>query len=219
MKPALLLLGSYLLGSISFGYWIVRVVNGLDIRRLGSGNPGATNVLRTAGRLPGLAVLLGDLLKGVFAIWLARFFGFSPVWVAGAGAAAVLGHVFPAYLGFRGGKGVATAAGVFLALSLPIMLLVMALFVAVVARTRQVSLGSIVGAVSFPLLWLAFCGRRWTECPQPEVLLVVAFIALVVVARHTGNIRRLIAGTERRLGGGSSGVGESLETKERSELE
>jgi acyl phosphate:glycerol-3-phosphate acyltransferase len=139
-------------------------------------------------------------LKGVLAVWLARRFGFSEVWAAGAGAAAVLGHVFPAYLGFRGGKGVATAAGVFLALSPPVLLLLMALFVVVVAQTRHVSLGSIVSAVAFPVLLWLFCGRRWIACPPPGVYLTVCLISLVVVARHAGNLRRLLRGTERRLG-------------------
>ena len=200
MKPALLLLASYLLGSVSFGYWIVFAFRGLDIRTLGSGNAGATNALRAAGRVPGLLTLAGDLAKGILPVVVARLLGFEPPWSAMAGAAAVLGHVYPAFHGLRGGKGVATAAGTFVALAPAPALVSFLSFFVIVRASRYVSLGSVVAATAFPVLWEL--AGRWglSRPPLRDELLAVSGLALLILWRHRGNLQRLGRGIERRLG-------------------
>ena len=188
---------AYLLGSIPFGYLLVRVVRHEDIRQVGSGNIGATNVLRSGAKGLGIATLLLDLLKGSAAVLLARHIAPGNYDVAvGAAVAAVLGHVFPVWLRFRGGKGVATALGVFLALVLPAALLALAVFVVIVLSTRYVSLASIIAAAVMPLAGIALAPVR-----SPVVVTGFLFLALLIIAKHHANIRRLLAGTENRFGG------------------
>ncbi len=196
----LLLTGAYLLGSIPFSYIVVRLVTGKDVRREGSGNVGATNALRTAGKLAGGLALLFDVLKGVGAVLLARLLGADEPLFAAAAVAVVLGHVYPVFLKFHGGKGVATAAGAIGTLKVLPFLLVLVVFVVVVKVGRYVSLGSIVAVASFPVL-LVVCGALgWTAPPSRALVLAASAIALLIVLKHAGNVRRLLRGTEHRLG-------------------
>ena len=199
----LLLAGSYLLGSVSFSLMIVHLVHRVDVRTVGSGNAGATNVLRTSGRWPALLVLLLDIAKGVVPVRVAQALGAPSEIAAGAGLAAIAGHVYPLFFGFRGGKGVATGFGVFVALFPLAGGAALALFVGVVALTRVVSLGSIVSAASVPLLALAFARFGWASPVSAVALLLTAAGAALVLYRHRGNLARLWAGTERRLGEGA----------------
>ena len=187
---------AYLLGSIPFGYLLVRIFRKQDIREQGSGNIGATNVARSGSKGLGLATLLLDLGKAYVAVAIAQHLapGMYDVAVAAA-VAAVVGHVFPVWLGFRGGKGVASALGVFLALTWPSALAVLLVFIAMFALTRYVSLASIVGSAAFPLFGFHFVGLR-----TPMVIFGFLFIPLLVIVKHHGNIRRLLSGTESRFG-------------------
>jgi glycerol-3-phosphate acyltransferase PlsY len=191
MQNILALLAAYLLGAVPFGYLLVRTVTGRDVRASGSGNIGATNVLRTTGRLAGVATLLLDIAKGFAAVWLAdRLTGGSPAWMSAAALAAMLGHAYPVFLRFRGGKAVATFVGAFLYLTPLAVAAVLVVFVGTVAWTRYISLGSIIGAITFPLaVWLIL---------HPPVAVVAAAAAGggFIVWRHRGNIRRLRAGKE-----------------------
>jgi acyl phosphate:glycerol-3-phosphate acyltransferase len=201
LGTALALLACYLLGSIPTGYLYGRA-RGIDIRRQGSGNLGATNVVRVLGWGPGVLVLLIDIAKGFLAVWvLARFspFAGSDLMRVGCGLAAVLGHTFTVWLRFQGGKGVATSCGVFLALAPLATSVVLLAFVAVVAATRYVSLGSILAAALLPLLvWAVGEGGR-----SGLILLLAALLAVAVVFLHRSNIQRLLRGTENRLGAGT----------------
>lgn len=184
---------SYLLGSVSFAVLLVRWKTGTDIRSEGSGNAGATNVLRAHGKKLGLLVALFDVAKGAAAVLLMRLVSSDPRAAAAAALAAILGHVFPVFYDFRGGKGVATAVGAFLAL-VPIPTLVcVAAFVVLVALTRYVSLGSIVGMSLLPAVAGLF------HAPLPAVA-VAALAALLIVFKHLENLKRLVAGTERKIG-------------------
>jgi glycerol-3-phosphate acyltransferase PlsY len=196
--PLLLLAAAYLIGGIPFGYLLVRLRTGQDVRAHGSGNIGATNVLRAAGRGPGVLTLLLDILKGWFAVWLmARVAGGDAFWPAAAALAVVLGHAYPVLLKFQGGKAVASFVGAALYLSPGPLLAVLVVFVVVVAVTRYISLGSIVGAALFPLaVWLI-------QKPQWPVAAAAALGGAFIVWRHRANIARLRAGTENvfRFGG------------------
>ena len=186
---------SYLLGSVPFGFILVRIFRGQDVRKTGSGNIGATNVARSSPAL-GVLTLVLDVLKGLAAVALARaFFPGQRVLTGLAALFAILGHMFPIWLKFRGGKGVATALGSF-ALLAPLSLLVTAgIFVAVVLAFRYVSLGSIVGVALFPMLaWLLH-----DYAGVPQILGCMAIASLLIIARHHQNIRRLLAGTEPRF--------------------
>lgn len=189
--PIVLLLAAYLIGGIPFGYLLVRLKTGRDVRALGSGNIGATNVLRTTGRAFGILTLLLDVAKGWFAVWLAgRFTALDPLWMSAAGVAVVLGHAFPVFLKFQGGKAVASFVGVALAIAPAALAAVLILFVAVVAWSRYISLGSIVGAALFPFaVWLLYH-------PAWPVTAACAFCGAFIVWRHQSNIQRLRAGTE-----------------------
>ena len=196
---------SYLLGSLPWSYVIVRLHRGIDVRTIGSRSAGATNVLRASGKWAALLALLLDAAKGAAAVVLARSLDVGSWWLAAAAVAAVAGHVFPLFLGFRGGKGVATAAGV-LALLVPGAALgALAVFVVMVAWKRYVSLGSISAAVALPLLvgvsWLsgAFRDEHGVD-PGPALLAGTAAIAVLVIGKHRANLVRLRAGTESRLG-------------------
>jgi glycerol-3-phosphate acyltransferase PlsY len=195
---------AYLLGSIPFGYILVRAFHGQDVRQTGSGNIGATNVARAAPALGALTLVL-DAAKGFAAVLAgmmlaqvaAREFGRSPLFLFAALAAlcAVLGHLFPVWLKFRGGKGVATSVGVFIALAPKALLIAILIFAALVAAFRYVSLGSIIAVAAFPVL--AFVLNDYHS--SPPVLGVICFVALLIIAKHHENIRRLFSGTEHRF--------------------
>ena len=192
---ALLVVAGYLIGSLSFALLLVRWRTGTDIRTEGSGNAGATNVLRAHGKKLALLVALLDVAKGAAAVLLMRLVTADPRWAAAAGFAAILGHVFPVFYGFRGGKGVATAVGAFLALAPLALLVSLAVFVAVVAATRYVSLGSVVSmALLPPIAGLLFHAPR-------AVVTAAGATALLVLVKHLANLKRLARGEERRLGG------------------
>jgi glycerol-3-phosphate acyltransferase PlsY len=191
-------LAGYLLGSIPFGILLTRLFGGGDIREAGSGNIGATNVTRVVGPLAGVLTLVLDGLKGAAAVWLAaRFSNSSAMWMTAAGVAALIGHCFPVWLKFRGGKGVATAAGMFLALCWPAALGAIGIFLLVVIFFRFVSLGSIAAAASMPLLIYLL----WApHLAPPASVTVGAFAAaMLVVYKHDGNIQRLVEGREPRF--------------------
>ena len=185
---------AYAVGAIPVGYFVARLFGVTDIRRHGSGNIGATNVLRTAGRLPGLVTLFGDIAKGWIAVALAGRIGGDVVSALAIGAVvAVVGNCWSVFLGFRGGKGIATGLGALLRLVPLATLAVLPVFLVVVLTTRFVSLGSLLGAACVPFGALAL------GAPRPAVLGALA-VAVIVVLRHRENIARLRAGTERRLG-------------------
>lgn len=200
MSPSLaatLVAGAYLLGSVSWSVVIVKLLQGLDVRTVGSGNAGATNVLRAAGKKAGAAVLALDVAKGITAVAVPRALDAPPAVVSGAAVAVVVGHVFPVFFGFRGGKGVATALGALGTLAPSAMALGLVVFLAVVAWKRYVSLGSVVTAALFPLLaWITDRGR------DPWLLLASGAIAVLIVTKHSRNLQRLRRGTEPQLGGG-----------------
>jgi acyl phosphate:glycerol-3-phosphate acyltransferase len=214
---------AYLLGSIPFGYILVRLFRKQDVRTIGSGNIGATNVARSGAKGLGIVTLILDVAKGYLAVYLAEqyFLGHlmvkvtgsidqlrnakpniegdpKTVFIAAALAAifAILGHMYPVWLKFKGGKGVATGVGVFLALAPAAVGLVLVIFLAVVWFSRYVSLGSIVATAAFPVLaWALYRNSK-----SPVIFLAAALAALMIIAKHHQNIRRLLAGTEHRLG-------------------
>ena len=197
MNPWLLSIPlAYLLGSIPFGYLLVKIFRHQDIRATGSGNIGATNVLRSGAKGLGIATLLLDCAKAFLAVTIAQHLAPANYDLAVAAAvAAILGHVFPIWLGFRGGKGVASALGVFLALTPAAAGCTFAVFLVVVLITRYVSLASILGSAAFPLFGLYFVPSR-----TPIVISGFLFIPLLIIFKHRENIRRLLAGTESRFG-------------------
>jgi len=182
---------AYLLGAIPFGYLLVKWRTGRDVRTMGSGNIGATNVLRTTGRAAGVLTLLLDIGKGYVAVWLAgRLSGNSATVMSAAALAAMLGHAYPVFLRFRGGKAVATFLGAFLRLAAPAILAALIVFVVVVWRTRYISMGSIVSSGTFPL-------AVWLIVHPPWVVVAAAAAGgAFIIWRHKENIQRLRAGTE-----------------------
>jgi glycerol-3-phosphate acyltransferase PlsY len=193
-ESVLVLAGAYLVGSIPFSYLVARAFGVADVRTVGSGNVGATNVMRSAGKGPGIAALVLDALKGAVATMAASRIVPGSEWTAPlAAVAAVLGHVFPVWLGFRGGKGVATGAGALLPLAPGATGAAAVVFVLTLALTRYVSLSSMVSAAALAVV--AFLGNS----PRP-VAICAALLALLVIVKHKGNIERLLAGTENRLG-------------------
>jgi acyl phosphate:glycerol-3-phosphate acyltransferase len=187
---------AYLLGSIPFGYLLVKIFRKQDIRATGSGNIGATNVARSGAKGLGIATLLLDLGKAFLAVKIAQHLAPGNYDIAVAAAvAAILGHVYPVWLGFRGGKGVASALGVFLALTWPSALAILGVFIVVVAITRYVSLASIIAAAVFPIFGFWFVPFR-----TPIVIVGFLLIPLIIIAKHHQNIRRLLSGTESRFG-------------------
>ena len=199
LQSLILVIIAYLLGSIPFGYLIVRTKEGADIRQTGSGGTGATNVSRRAGKAAGVFTLLLDALKGAAAVVLAGFFsGYG--WVVTAAAIAVIvGHIFPVWLGFRGGKGVATGVGVFLVLMPVAVLCAGVIFVGIVFFTRYVSLGSMIAAVTIPLfVWLQTIFVAPVADLRPLLTVAIAG-ALLILFAHRGNIERLASGTESQI--------------------
>jgi glycerol-3-phosphate acyltransferase PlsY len=215
MTPLLIIIIAYLLGSIPFGYLIVRATQDADVRESGSGGTGATNVSRRAGKAAGVLTLLLDALKGAAAVVIAKMILSSTVvatsasqaaptekpywWVAAAAIAVIVGHIFPVWLSFRGGKGVATGVGVFLVLA-PIALALAALaFLVVVVLTRYVSLGSIAAAMAIPIcLFLQHVLIRPVEFLVPTLTAANVGAALIVFA-HRANIGRLLSGNETKF--------------------
>lgn len=212
LLPLALLLLGYLLGSIPAGYLAGRWLGGIDIRQEGSGSTGATNVLRVVGKTPALLVFLVDVGKGVVAVQLAKL-TLEPLaaplgqaatfsadsWVVAAGLAALAGHIWPLWLGWKGGKAVATGLGMLLGLAWPVGLACFGIFLATLSLSRIVSLASVTAAISLPLLMLGWFpgqagGIRW-----PYLILAVITM-LLVLWRHRSNLERLFAGTEPKLG-------------------
>ncbi len=202
LSVLLVLAAGYLCGSLPWGLWLGLWLRGLDVRTVGSGNLGATNVYRALGPGIGVATLLLDIAKGALPVWLvpaapwAAAFPGGAAWCALAvGFAAVAGHVWTFLAGFRGGKGVATTVGVLLALSPPAFAVFVVVFAATLLITRYVSLGSILGAIAFTVaLW-----RFSPDGIESPAFLLGALLAIVVIARHRENIRRLLRGEERRF--------------------
>ena len=199
----LIIVVAYLLGSVPSGYVLVRIFRHEDIRQTGSGNIGATNVLRSGGKGLAAATFLMDMLKGCAAVGLGWLIGHLLVpgmapdnMKALAALFAVLGHIFPVWLGFKGGKGVATGFGVFLVAAPWAALAAISVFIVVLALSRYVSLASILGAASFPLFawWMGYGDRL------PFFIAVQVAVALLLIVKHHQNIRRLLAGTESKLG-------------------
>ena len=203
MPLAGIAIAAYLIGSVPMGYLLYRIFRRQDIRSVGSGNIGATNVLRAGGKALGAATFLLDMLKGCAAVWLGGWLGALlmpsvPLRTAQALAAlfAVLGHMFTCWLHFRGGKGVATGFGVFLVVSPWAALAAIGVFALVLAISRYVSVASIAGAASFPVFaWFLVAGSR-----PPFFFVAGAAVSLLIIVKHHQNIRRLIAGTESRIG-------------------
>ena len=195
--PALIIaLAAYLIGSLSFAVIVAKLMGLPDPRSFGSGNPGATNMLRTGKKTAALLTLLGDLAKGWLAVWLAaKFgaeFGVQILAVHAAALAVFLGHLYPVFFGFKGGKGVATALGVLLALNIWVGLSALAIWLAIFAITRLSSLSALIASSSAPLLGAYFTGDRLTT-------LVLFIITALLLWRHRGNIQRLISGEEGRF--------------------
>lgn len=194
MDILLLFIGAYLLGSISFSYIITKGLNKGDIRKLGSGNAGATNTLRVIGVGPAIFVLLLDVLKGIVPVWVALSLHFPLTTAIIAGGMAIIGHNWPVYYGFKGGKGVATTIGVFVVASFFPSLIAGILVILIIALTRYVSLGSIVFMILTPVLMFVF------RSVPVEAALIALLIGLLSIWRHRTNISRLLNGNERKLG-------------------
>lgn len=211
MLPAALIVLAYLLGSIPFSYLVVRIFAGADIRQHGSRNVGATNVARNFGKLPGIMALLLDGAKGYAAVAAAKWITGRPdwplaampdasplrsqaFWIALAAVVAVLAHMFPVWLKFHGGKGVATATGAFLAIDPKALAAGLIVFIIVILATRVVSLASILSAASIPIFL-----RFLTHAPFWTVILSIV-ISIAIIVKHHSNIARMAQGTERKMG-------------------
>ena len=213
MHPVLILPIAYLLGSIPFGYLLVRFVRKQDIRATGSGNIGATNVARSGAKGLAVLTLLLDLLKAFAAVLLAAHFAPRTVvgpsdLMVGAGIAAVLGHVFPVWLGFRGGKGVASALGALLGLAPMVAMAAAGVFLLLVVTTRYVSLASIAAAAMLPVFAMLLLPDR-----SPVYLGGIIFLSLLVIVKHHANIGRLMGGKESRFGSKAINTAPQSETK------
>ena len=187
------LLVGYLIGSLPLGYLVASRFKGIDLRRTGSGNVGAANVFRTAGLALALVVVAIDVAKGGASVFLASRITTHTLAPVTAGTAAVIGHIYPVWLRFQGGKGVATACGVFSTLAPAATAIAAIVFVGVVWASRYVSLGSVIATAALPPL-------AWVTNASTDVIIASAVIALLIIARHRGNLARLQDGTERRLG-------------------
>lgn len=207
MRHGFILIAAYLFGSIPFGFLIVRLIRRADVRETGSGGTGATNVTRRAGKLAGVLTLALDAAKGAAAILLARLILAAYVvdfnggwWIAAAAVAAIIGHVFPLWLGFRGGKGVATGLGVFLCLAPLAVVLAAIIFICVVWMTRYVSLGSVCAVAALPLCIAIIAGARLPLSREFAPLMAAAIACgTLIVFMHRENIRRLRSGTENKF--------------------
>lgn len=190
---AALPIGAYLLGSVATAIVVSRLLGLPDPRTMGSGNPGATNVLRTGRKGAALATLLGDMLKGMIPVIIARLLEASEIVIILTALAAFLGHIYPIFFQFRGGKGVATALGVLLGLSAWLGLAVLGAWLLVAATLRYSSLAALVAAAAAPVI-------AWSLQMGTPAILGIAFMSALLIARHRGNIQRLLNGTESRIG-------------------
>ena len=193
LSSLLLLAVGYLLGSMPNGYLAGRWLKGIDLRQCGSGSTGATNVLRNVGKAPALVVFLLDVGKGALAVLLAKSFGLNDWVQVLAGLAALAGHIWPVWLGWKGGKAVATGLGMFLGLAWPVGLACFGLFMAVISISRIVSLSSVMAAIGLPVL-MVLAGASGAS------ISVSVVASVMVLWRHRSNIERLIAGTEPQIG-------------------
>ena len=192
IKNILLIILSFLLGSVPFGI-ILAKTKGIDLRRVGSGNIGATNVLRSIGKWPAVLTLLGDILKGTLAVAAGRYFGVEPLYEGLMGISAILGHNFSLFLGLKGGKGVATSIGVLVIYTPKVAFFTVVLWVMIVFFTKYSSLGAIVSFGLLPINIVLF------DYDKTKVLVTV-LISLFILMRHKDNIKRLLKGTERKIG-------------------
>jgi glycerol-3-phosphate acyltransferase PlsY len=194
LEIVILIIAAYLIGSIPTGIVVAKILGAPDPRTIGSGNIGATNVGRTAGKAAGIITLIGDVLKGFLIILLAFYmFGNSPKEISLAGLAVFLGHLFPVFLKFKGGKGVATTLGVFLAIGPLQAILALIIFIILVAIFKYVSVASMIASVSIPLL------LNLSPTTSPYIPLAV-IISVLIILKHSDNIKRLIQGTENKIG-------------------
>ena len=191
MIPLAVLVIAYLLGAIPFGYLLVKLKTGADVRSSGSGNIGATNVMRTTGRAAGILTLILDIAKGYASVWIAgRLTEGDVVWMSAAAVAVMLGHAYPVFLGFKGGKAVASVVGAFLCLTPWALAAEILIFVVIVVATRHISMGSIVASATLPLATYMV-----VRAPLPAVSAALIAGAFVIY-RHSSNITRLRQGTE-----------------------
>lgn len=198
ITAVLIPVAAYLLGSIPFGLLLAKIFGKADVRKEGSGNIGAANVVRVAGPLAGILTLVLDGAKGAAAVLLAeRYSNDSATWMITAGLIAMVGHCFPVWLKFKGGKGVATAAGVYLALCPPAFLCGLILFILVVVFWRYVSLGSISAAAAMPMLIYFLWAPR--HAPPPVITFGALAVAMLIVYKHDANLQRLVEGTEPKF--------------------
>ena len=196
MTHALGLVASYLMGAVPFGLVVGKVTKGIDIRDFGSGNIGASNVYRTLGPGPALLVFLLDTAKGLAAVLICLGLGLSEWWIAAGGLVSVLGHTFSIFLGFKGGKGVATSLGVIIGLDPVIAAVALGIWVVLVGLTRYISLASIAAAISVPAQMVF-----WKSMEVPPAYQTLAGVAAAaILLRHTSNIKRLVTGTEPKFG-------------------
>ena len=208
MIEILAVAAAYLLGSVPFAVLSSRLFGLADPRTYGSGNPGATNVLRSGNKKAALVTLLGDALKGWLAVFLAQHFGLGDATIALVALAVFLGHLFPLFLKFKGGKGVATAAGVLLALDPWLGLLTLATWLLVAYVSRYSSLAALLAALLAPLYAATLHGAD-------SLLGVVVLIALALIAKHWGNLQRLMAGQEGRIGGSKAPAAQETPRKKK----
>jgi glycerol-3-phosphate acyltransferase PlsY len=183
---------AYLLGAVPFAYIITKIVRGVDIRTVGSGNAGATNVFRAAGKTAGIITFLLDVLKGFVAVYFAKFINVSPVFIMAVAACVILGHTYTVFLKFKGGKGVATGCGAFFALMPVPVLISLAVFAAVFVSSGYVALGSIVAALCLPVVAYLFSYPLW-------LVIFAAVLAAFIIIKHKPNIKRLLNGTENKF--------------------
>ncbi|HEX8089950.1 MAG TPA: glycerol-3-phosphate 1-O-acyltransferase PlsY [Blastocatellia bacterium] len=205
---------AYLLGSIPFGYLLVKYLftSGEDVRQVGSGGIGATNVARRAGIKAGLLTYVFDVAKGLAAVTLMRAVAHDDyTWIGAAAVAAIVGHIFPIFLKFRGGKGVATGVGVYLALAPVSVLTTLLLWAVIVYLTRYVSLGSIIGTAAVPLWTWLYYGLLWPNEHLTAMIVVAIAGCALIVAKHHENISRLMNGTENKLGAKVSASGKPVD--------
>ncbi len=193
MKNILFMILSFVLGSIPFGI-IIAKARGVDLKKVGSGNIGATNVLRSLGKGPAVFTLLGDVFKGSLAVAIGKYFGLEPIYLGLAGISAILGHNFSLFLGFKGGKGVATSIGVLLVYTPKVAFFTILIWFVVVFLTKYSSLGAIVSFALLPFNIILF------DFTDKAKLFTAILIAFFILGRHSDNVRRLIKGTERKIG-------------------